>query len=260
MTFSAPTADLDELFAIAREYGYTGIELRLDSNHRHGVETSLAADQRRAVAKTLSASDITTCALACSCRFADAGANAGQVRIAKDVVDLADDIGVPIVRVFGGKIPDGVTREAAADAVVEALSEIGDHIGQRNVTVCLETHDDWRDPHAVADVIRRVGHERIAINWDVMHPVRAGFPLDEAFTAMKPWIRYVHIHDTTDGDELFAPIGEGIVDHKRVLELLHAHRYDGFLSGEWINWGEHTEYLGREIEAMRKYEAELGIA
>ncbi len=259
MTFSAPNATLDEVFAIAREYGYKGIELRLDSKHAHGVETRLTADERRAVAKTFAASDVTVCALACSCRFADAAANAEQISTAKDVVDLAADIGVPIVRVFGGKIPDGVTRDAAADAIVTALSEIGRHIGERDVTVCLETHDDWRDPHAVADVIRRVGHDRIAINWDVMHPVRAGFSLDDAFETMKPWIKYVHIHDTTSGDELFAPIGAGIVDHKRVLELLHGLPYDGFLSGEWINWGEYPEYLGREIGVMKRYEAELGI-
>ena len=38
MTFSTPDLTLDEVLAAARRFGYDGVELRISSNHRHGIE------------------------------------------------------------------------------------------------------------------------------------------------------------------------------------------------------------------------------
>ena len=59
-----------------------------------------------------------------------------------------------------------------------------------------------------------------------------------------------------DGIEL-RPIGEGIIDHRRAVELLLGAGYDGFISGEWINWEPYEMHLPREIATLRRYEEEL---
>ena len=38
MSFSCPELTLDEMLSMAKEFGYDGIEPRISSNHRHGVE------------------------------------------------------------------------------------------------------------------------------------------------------------------------------------------------------------------------------
>ena len=69
----------------------------------------------------------------------------------------------------------------------------------------------------------------------------------------------MHFHDgaTADGRFGMVPIGEGIIDHRRAVELLASVSYEGFLSGEWISWEPHEQHLPREIAVMRAYEASV---
>ena len=125
------------------------------------------------------------------------------------------------------------------------------------MTVCLETHDDWTHPAHVAALMQRANHPNIAVNWDIMHPVRqSNVTMDEAYAALKPWIRHVHFHDgvTVDGQLKLAPIGQGDTDHRRAVQLLQDVGYDGFLSGEWIDWEPYATHLPRELATMKDYE------
>jgi len=120
----------------------------------------------------------------------------------------------------------------------------------------METHDSWCLPEDVAAVMRRVNHPAIAVNWDIMHPVRVcKVTIDQAFETLKPWIRHLHIHDGTPGSTQLMPIGNGGIDHQRAVELLLTIPYKGYLSGEWINWSDPCEmHLPRELTKMKKYE------
>jgi sugar phosphate isomerase/epimerase len=96
------------------------------------------------------------------------------------------------------------------------------------------------------------------VNWDIMHPVRAGLAtVEESFELLGPWIRHVHMHDGVGSDVIFVPIGTGDIDHKRAVELLSSAGFEGYLSGEWINWEPYDMHLPREINAMKGYEKHL---
>ena len=170
-------------------------------------------------------------------------------------IDLAADIGCPRLRVFGGPLPEGLSREAATAGVTEALRAVADQAERRGVTVCLETHDHWCNPADVAELMRRVDRPGIQVNWDIMHPVRvAQVSMQEAFDTLRPWIRHVHAHDgtTRDGKLVLVPIGEGVVDHALALRLLREMGWDGFVSGEWIGWEPYETHLPRELAALRR--------
>lgn len=260
MTFSCPELSLDEVLAVAQKYGYDGIEPRIDSDQRHGVERATDAAARRTIKQKAADSGIALCCVATSCNYADPETVREKVEVTQQAIDLAADVGAPRIRVFGGTIPDGRSREQAIDGVARALKSVADHAQERGVTVCMETHDDWCDPKHMAEVMRRVDHPAIAVNWDIMHPVRrAGVTMDEAFEALKPWIRHIHFHDGVkleDGGIKLATIGQGMIDHRRAVQLLKAMPYDGFLSGEWIRYDEYDKHLPRELAIMKNYEAE----
>jgi sugar phosphate isomerase/epimerase len=96
-----------------------------------------------------------------------------------------------------------------------------------------------------------------------MHTIRvAHTSVDEAFSTLQPWIKHVHVHDGADrADKLvFLPIGAGEYDNHRVLELLQSTNYDGYLSGEWINWEPGEVHLPREIQSLRALERAIGPA
>ena len=256
MTFSAPKATLNEVLEMARQYGYDGIEPR--SGHNHGVDIDADAAQRAAIRETFANSDIALCCIATSCRYADPETAPDYLEQTRQYIDLAGELGCPRLRVFGGQFPDGDSREDATARVAEALRSVADQARQNNVIICLETHDSWTDPSHVAEIMQRVDHPAIAVNWDVMHPQRvSGWSMDDAYHTLKPWIQHVHVHDGTvydDGTRKLLPIGEGDHDHRRVIELLQADGYDGYISGEWINWCPPEEHLGREVATLRSYE------
>lgn len=258
MSFSTPALDLAGMLDLARKYGYDGIEPRLDSKHAHGIEVGTTAAQREAIRSQIEASGVALACLATSITYADPARTDEMIAQTRERIDLAGDLGAPTIRVFGGKIPEGVTREQAIDLLVSSLSKVADQAGERGATVCVETHDHWCDPTHIATVLSRVDHPAIAANWDIMHPVRtAKVTMGDAFAALKPWIRHLHIHDGTTADGKLAPIGTGDIDHRRALELLKTIGYGGFISGEWINWEPYEIHLPRELATMKRYESEL---
>jgi len=256
MSFSCPQLTLGELLATARRFGYEGVEPRIDRQHKHGVEISASAAQCKEIKKQAAGNGITLSCIATSCAFADPDITKQNVEHALKCVDLAADVGAGRIRVFGGSLAKDQKREEAVRIVADALRAVADHAKGRGVTVCMETHDDWCLPEDVAAVMRLANHPAVAVNWDIMHPVRVcKLTMDQAFETLKPWIRHLHIHDGVPGSAQLVPIGSGGIDHKRAVELLLTIPYEGYLSGEWINWSDpYEKHLPRELAIMKSYE------
>lgn len=257
MSFSTPGKSFDEMLAIAQAYGYDGIEPRLDANHAHGLEVAASVAERTAFRQRAAEAGVGIACLATSLKFVDPDTEQTLAQ-ARERLALAGEVGAPVIRVFGGKVPEGMSREAAIDRCASTLAAVADFAKDAGVVICFETHDDWCNPVDVAAVLRRVNHPAIACNWDVQHPVRTGYAsIDESFDTLKPWIRHLHIHDNVGEGLNFVPIGTGDIDHKRVLERLKDISFNGYLSGEWINWEPHDVHLPREIAQLKRYEEEL---
>ena len=258
MSFSCPQATFPEMLALATQYGYDGVEPRAAGGHNHAVELDAPAEQRASFRQQAADAGIAICCLASGNRYADPADRDAQVEETLQYIDLAADIGAPALRVFGGRIPDGISREAAIDSVADALSRLAERAGDRGVVVCMETHDDWCNPADVAAVMARVDHPAIGVNWDAAHPVnKEGWTLVDSYSTLRRWIRHAHVHDLLIASEEgldYTAFGTGDIDHKQVLALLRSAGYDGFLSGEWINWEPPDVHLPREIATLRGYE------
>ena len=260
MSFSCPDLTFGQILQTAKDLGYAAIEPRTASGHKHLVELDAGAAAREEIKGRAADQGIDLCCIATSCRYADPTTAEENVRDTLAYIDLAADIGSPRLRVFGGKIGGGLDREAAIALVAESLRSCAEQAECRNVTICVETHDDWCDPKHLAAVMKKVDHPNIAVNWDIMHPVRAaGYTMEDAHAAIAPWIRHVHVHDGAQdvGKLVLLPIGDGMIDHQRAMKILKEVNYDGFLSGEWIGWEPHEIHLPREIAAMKEIERQL---
>jgi sugar phosphate isomerase/epimerase len=257
MSFSTPKLSLIDMLAAARRFGYDGIEPRLDAKHEHGVEVAATPAQRAEIRRQAADAGVAIACLATSITYADPAKTEDMRRQTLERIDLAADVGAPVIRVFGGQIPAGIARAKAIEILAGSLSAIAPHAASRGVCVCMETHDDWCNPAHVAEVLLRVDHPAIAANWDIMHPVRTKFAsIDESFQALKPWIRHLHVHDGSAGADLkLVPIGTGIIDHLKAIKLLKTIGYAGAISGEWIGWEPWETHLPRELATLRRYEA-----
>jgi sugar phosphate isomerase/epimerase len=264
MTFSVPEASLDEVLGLAKRYGYDGVEPRLQSKHGHGIETTMSSEEREQTKERVHGSGIRLSCLATSLRFAVPSQQEQTIEYANAVIDLAGDLGCPCIRVFGGNYGEETDQSGAVAQAVKGLQVVADHAGKRGVVLALETHDSFTDPEVVGDIMRRVSHPSVAVNWDVMHPVRAsGYDMKQAFDVLKQWIAHVHVHDGSKSMDTLQvlPMGTGEIDHRTALRLLAGYGYNGFISGEWILSTLPEDYrdpkhLGREIAVLRRYEEE----
>ena len=263
MSFSAPGLSFGGLIELARRYGYDGIEPRIGAQHAHGLEVETSPAERRALREQAEQAGIAICCLATGYAFADPRAAPAMVDATRSALALAADVGAPRLRVFGGAVPADVGRAHARDSLIASLAALAEEAGQHGVTICLETHDDWTDPALVAGVMQAVNHPAIAVNWDFQHTTRqAGATIDAAFATLRPWVRHVHFHDGENRRDrlVFLPIGAGQYDIRRVVEVLLDAGYDGFLSGEWIDWEPYEQHLPRELDAMRQIERAVRAA
>jgi sugar phosphate isomerase/epimerase len=257
MSFSCPELDFAGMLALAKKLGYDGVEPRIDEGHKHGFETSAPAARRAEFRRMAEDADVAICCVATSLMYADTPDQAPRVDATRRAIDLAADAGSSRVRVFGGSLAKDLRRYEAIRLVAKSLRAVADHAGERGVTVCLETHDAWCDPAHVAELMRRVDHDAIAVNWDFMHPGREpGATVDESFALVRPWIRHVHFHDGVcrDGRIDLKPVGQGEANVRRAVELLQGAGYSGYLSGEWINWEPAEVHLPRELAAIKRFQ------
>lgn len=257
MSFSCPEANFDELLQIAKLNGYDGIEPRIVSGHKHGIETDADKAYLKQAKEKAMEKGISICCIATSCMFANPETQSDNIEQAKRSIELAAALASPSIRVFGGAIPANVERKRSFELVVEALKKLSDFALSHNVTICLETHDSWCNPEHVADLMENCKHPSIAVNWDIMHPVlTADYSIENSFNILKNRIKHVHIHDgLKEGNKLvLKPIGEGIIDHLSAIKLLKESGYIGFISGEWIDWEPYDIHLPRELAKLKSFE------
>jgi sugar phosphate isomerase/epimerase len=256
MSFSTPEMPLDAMLAHAAKLGYDGVEPRL--GHAHGIGPEATTGDRKRIRQILEKSEVNLCCIASQGNLTDPAKRDETVDLNRCLIELAGDLACPRIRIFGGKLPEGMTREQAVEEVAEVLRGLTEEARQAGVTLCMETHDGWCDPEHVATLMKRVDHPSLGVNWDMMHPTRVvDVPVEQGYATLRPWIRHVHIHDAVCPDPLaFRPCGEGDYDIRSALQCLVRDGYTGYVSGEWINAGGIID-LADELKRLKVLEAEV---
>ena len=95
---------IEESIQAAAKIGYDGIEARSAKEHAHGVDLDTDADQRSEIKQKAADAGIAICCVSASIRYADPATNPEARDDTLRYIDLAGDLGVPIIRVFGGPI------------------------------------------------------------------------------------------------------------------------------------------------------------
>ncbi len=227
-TLACPEWSLQRVLAAAAEYGYDGVELRMLDGDL--VSPAIPGERRRAVRTAFERAGIPLCCLDTSFEIADPAAELDE---AVAYVELAVDLGAPMIRLFGGA-PDGEAISATTERVTDRLARLADHGRELGVTVALETHDSFARGEAAAGVVRDAPPE-VGIIWDTLNTFVTGEPPASTFAFVADRLVHVHVKDggtppDLERNELF---GDGRVPLPEVLRMLSSHRYEGWLSVEW---------------------------
>jgi fatty-acyl-CoA synthase len=145
---------------------------------------------------------------------------------------LAGRTGTPFIRIFGGGMPKGVTREEGLAMASRHLRQIVKMCRPHGVRPLVETHDDWSTSGAVRELLHAFDPSDAGVLWDVEHTTRAGEAVGETVAALGRYLQHVHFKDSVR-DEAGKPVpkllGEGDVPIAEAVRALQASGYEGWI-------------------------------
>jgi sugar phosphate isomerase/epimerase len=268
-TLGCPKWPWQRILEQASAMGYAGIELRGIAMQmdlpKQPEFTGTRLSQSR---KDLEALDLKITDLGASARMheADPALRAAQLDEGRRFVDLAHQLNVPYVRVFGDKVPPGEPKATTMARVIDGLRVLGEHARGSGVGVILESHGDFTDSPTLLELLKGANVDNVNLLWDAHHTFVAGHePPQKTFEALKRYVRHTHLKDSkpAGAERRYVLTGEGTVPVREIVHILIKSGYKGYYGFEWEK-GWHPEIEEPEVafphfvDTMRRYFGELG--
>ncbi len=253
------TGSLEEKLSKAAGIGYDGVELittdpkgidrtfLLSLLNRYGLKVSAVASGGMAFAAklTLLHADPATAALA-------------RQRL-EEMIDLAAEIGAPVVTVgsFRGRAVGSL--EHSKQELAAILHRAGQHAAARGVRLALEPLNRYEGDvlHTAAETLSflaEVGSPAVGVLLDTYHlnieESSWTDPYCQVMAAGK--LFYCHL-----GDNNRLPPGRGLIDFGSILRTLKQIGYDGWLSAELLPMPDADTAARLTAESMRKWMSEV---
>jgi L-ribulose-5-phosphate 3-epimerase len=175
-------------------------------------------------------------------------------------VRWAAGFGIPIVNTaIGGH----ASREENERAFLENIGELADAAQAAGVVVALEIHGDiMATGQKSLPLLRKIGRpDVIRVNYDTGNvEYYGGMRAVDDVAQIAPFLAHVHLKDTTGGRGVwnFPALGAGVVDFRRVLDILRTAGYQGPYSVElefqgepWPPLADVTSAMGRSYAYLR---------
>lgn len=155
-------------------------------------------------------------------------------------IKVAQALGTPFIRIFsfyqpsstsgGGRVDPATYR----DQVIDRLRELTERARAASITLLHENERDiYGDTIArCVDVLESIHDAHLQAVLDPANFIQCGeTPFPDAYDALRPGIRYVHVKDALPDGKVVAA-GEGAGRWPDLLRRLRADGYDGFLGLE----------------------------
>lgn len=241
-TWGMPAVPIDAIVRHLSGLGFDGVELTVLSHHTTALE-SLSSDERRRIFNLLREHNLQLPAIAGHVSLMDEdGANhAANLQRLKQTIDLAIDWatpdGPPVIDTTAGGVPED--WDSKLDLLVERIQEAAQYAESQGVTIAIEPHvgSIIDTPDRMTEVIRRVGSEAVAVNFDISHFNVMGIGIEESVSKLAPLARHTHVKDERGivPDFEFLVPGEGEFDYVAYLKSMRRHGYTGFITAEISN-------------------------
>lgn len=188
--------DLATLLDVCKRVGLAAVECR--TTHKHGVEPTLSADQRKDVKKRFEDSGVVFWGSGTACEFHSPDpTNVKQnIETCKRFVELVADLGGRGVKVRPNGLPKDVPVEKTLTQIGEALIPCGKAAADAGVEIWVEVHGrETADPVKMKAMMEACSHEAVGVCWN-SNPgsdfIDGG--IEKAFAMLKPWLKSCHIN------------------------------------------------------------------
>lgn len=234
--------DVDTIIKTLEAAGFTAVELRTE--HKHGVEPSISAEERQKVKAKFAASKVKLVSLGSTCEFhsPQAEERRKQVGIGKQFVDLAHDTGAWGVKVRPNGFPKELPKETTVGNIAACLRELGDYGKGMGVEIWMEVHGrETSLPEAAAAIMKATRHPNVGVCWNSNDTDVVNGSVRPSYEMLKPWIKSCHINELANGypyRELFSLMRQSGYDRWTLMECGESKEPARFLKYYRALWTE----------------------
>jgi len=239
---------VEEALSTIAGLGFTGVDLWQVSPYYHNeghISDSMPAGDRAVVQERARSLGLDIVALASypggKFHLPDGEEKRADIEWARRTVDLAVEMGAPVVRILSGQ---GEGR-AVAEAIAPALRETAQYAEARDVKVVLETHGgqataDMANFQFLFDAVRS---RALGILYDPANLCHGGRDYRAILEQLPDRIYHVHLKNVGEVESKLKPCGptQGLVDIPWVLRTLREKGYSGAIAIEYEEGGDMTQ-------------------
>lgn len=242
-TMGTPKLDIFEAMELFKKLGYDGIEVRVAKDGQINSE-SISNEEAGKISGISRRIGINfACLTPYYMDFIAPSERENNIKQMKRVVEIADILSCPHVRVYGGKDPcvEGIRFNDNWERTASGIAEVAGYAAKFGVKVCIETHIGSLTlsvKHTVR-MIEDVNMNNVGMLFDFAWVDFAGAETPvEAVHRGARYIFHCHIKDWNlisryPVKKQSCLMGEGTIDWKTMLKELKKAGYNGYLTDEY---------------------------
>lgn len=222
-----------------------GVELRTE--HKHGVEPTLTAAQRKEVKALFDNSRVTFIGYGSNVEFDSPDPNVlkENMDFGRQLVKLSHDIGGTGVKVKPNRFHQGVPKEKTIEQIGKSLNELGKFAADYGQKIRLEVHgretQELPNMKAIMDV---ADHPNVVVCWNCNPTDLIGEGFHHNFNLVKDRLGdTIHIHELDSGN----------YPYEDLMRELVKMNYDGWCLWECTSQPNDTvAEMGRQVKLWRE--------
>jgi len=256
-TLACPHSSWQEIYTMAKDVGFDGIEIRGLGSDIFAVRAQPFTEKELPnTIKKLASLRLSISCFSSNCCLKFADREAENKKEITEYIMLAGRIGTPYVRILADLdvAPDG---EVDDELVIRQLRELAPVAQKHGVTLLVETNGVYADTARLRRLLERTASDSVAALWDMHHPYRvAGEAPETTVQNLGAYIKYIHVKDSAivDGRTEYRMMGEGDIPIDEMMLALRSINYDGFVTLEWVKrWSADLQDAGIVIPHFAHY-------
>jgi len=214
--------DLPTVLKVCKEAGIAAVECR--TTHKHGVEPTLSADERKDVKKRFADAGIVFwgCGSVCEFHAVDPAVVKKNIEDCKRFVDLVKDLGGKGVKVRPNGLPKERPVEQTLEQIGYALNECGKTAADAGIEIWVEVHGPGTSlPVNCKGFMSKCDSKSVGLTWNSNAADIENGSVAKSFEMLKPWIRSCHINDLEND-------ANGKYPYRELFALLRGMDYDRY--------------------------------
>ncbi|MBE6904724.1 MAG: AMP-dependent synthetase [Ruminococcaceae bacterium] len=236
-TLGCPDFAWKDIYAMAKDLGFNGIEVRGIGSWLHAYDAPpFSPAHLPETMEKLASLRLEIPCLSTGCCLNDTAHTEETHREIIQHIQLAAQLGTPFVRILADCRPEP-SGEVDTEAVVRELRRCIPLAEEKGVTLLVETNGIYSDTARLRDLLNEIASDSVAALWDLHHPYRFAHETPgQTIQNLGAYIKYVHIKDSveTENGIEYRMLGEGDLPIDEMMQALRSIDYSGYVSLEWV--------------------------